>query len=339
MGTQSMKKSILKQMADAETRAGEGAEVETVANPLSHRRQSQVISNVGRALTHLSEDSIVTLDPNKIERSPFTDRFENDVEANEELETLKISIASEGQKIPILVRPHPTKAGQYQLAYGYRRLAAIKALNAENNISDNIKVKTYIRELTDRQLIEEQSLENGLREGLTWIEQAMWTFQLKSAGLSQRAICPVLGLTEAAISHFAKVTAIIPEDIIYKIGRAKSVGRPKWTSLAELIQHSTKIDEIRELITTSDFLAADSQTRFAMVFASAKGGAVEQKNMRAASIWAPAGKSVNVIANSKPKGLTVDFSENNGKAFGEWIMQNLDDLYGLFEAYKSSENI
>lgn len=333
-----MKKSILKQMADAGSRTGEGTDADVIVNPMSTRRQSQVISNVGRALTHLSEDSIVTLDPNKIERSPFTDRFENDVEANEELETLKISIASEGQKIPVLVRPHPTKTGQYQLAYGYRRLAAIKALNAENEGSDSLRVKTYIRELTDRQLIEEQSVENGLREGLTWIEQAMWTFQLKNAGLSQRAICPVLGLTEAAISHFAKVTSIIPEDIIYRIGRAKSIGRPKWTMLAELMQDNTKIDDIRELITTSDFLTADSQTRFAMVFAAAKGNATEQESAAAVSIWAPAGKSVNVVAKTKPKVLSVDFTEKNGKAFGEWITQNLDDLYGLYEAHRHSEN-
>ncbi|MFL0693243.1 MAG: hypothetical protein ACJLUP_14440 [Agrobacterium tumefaciens] len=58
---------------------------------------------------------------------------------------------------------------------------------------DAIKIRAYVRELSDRQLIEEQSLENGVRENLTWIEQAMWAVQLKSAGLSHRAMCPILG--------------------------------------------------------------------------------------------------------------------------------------------------
>lgn len=333
-----MKKSILKQMAAASAKAGEGAEEEVVVNPLTNRRHSQVISNVGRALTHLSEDSIVTLDPNKIERSPFSDRFESDVEANQELETLKFSIASEGQKIPVLVRPHPSKTGQYQLAYGYRRLAAIKALNSDNEGSPSLQIKAYIRELSDRQLIEEQSLENGLREGLTWIEQAMWSLQLKNAGLSQRAICPILGLTEAAISHFTKVTSTIPDDIIYKIGRAKSVGRPKWTSLAELLQNGDKIKSIRHVVGTSEFLTADSQARFAMVFETAKGVPVFQTQTSSANTWAPDGKSVSVVAKKKPKVITVNFTEKSGMAFGEWITNNLDDLYGLYEAYEQSEN-
>lgn len=332
-----MKKSILKQMADAGSRIGEGTEVETVPNSVSSRRQSQVISNVGRTLTHLSEDSILTLDPNKIERSPFTDRFENDVETNEELETLKISIASEGQKIPVLVRPHPTKTGQYQLAYGYRRLAAIKALNSEELDSNTLKIKAYVRELSDKQLIEEQSLENGLREGLTWIEQAMWSLQLKSVGLSQRAICPILGLTEAAISHFSKVTSNIPDDIIYKIGRAKSIGRPKWTALAELIQDGEKIDVVRDLITTNEFIHCASQERFAMVFDVAKGRSAAQEILPSTTMWAPTGKSVSVVAKVKDKATSLEFADAKGKAFAFWINTNLDDLYGLFEAYEESD--
>ncbi len=325
-------------MAAAATRLNEEADIGTVGNPLTGRRQSPVISNVSRALTNLSEDSIVTLDPNKIERSPFTDRFENDDQANDELETLKISIASEGQKIPVLVRPHPTKSGQYQLAYGYRRLAAIKALNTENEAPDALKIKAYIRDLTDRQLIEEQSVENGLRQGLTWIEQAMWCLQLKNVGLTQRAICPILGLSEAAISHFGKVTAVIPDDIIYKIGRAKSVGRPKWTSLAELLQDSRKTDSIRQVIKTPQFLMADSQTRFSIVFEHAKEHGAENIQAAVNPIWNPVGKSVSVVAKAKTNTMSLEFSDANGKDFATWINTNLDKLYGSYEAYIVSEN-
>ena len=266
-----MKKSILKRMVAAEARTDfeEHADV-TDLNPIKRRHSSPVISNVGRALTHLTEESIVTLDPTKVDRSPFKDRFENDAQADRELELLKASIAAEGQKIPVLVRPHPSKPGRYQLAYGYRRLAAIKSLSDEAGENEPLKVKAFIRELTDRQLIEEQSLENGVREGLTWIEQAMWALQLKNVGFSHRAICPVLGLSEAAVSHLFKVSSVIPEDVIYAIGRAKSIGRPKWTTLAEALTEQDRLERIRNLIKTDEFRSSDSTERFALVFSAAK---------------------------------------------------------------------
>lgn len=266
-----MKKSILKRMADAEGKVDIDDPIEhSDLNSFSRRHSSPVISNVGRALSQLSEESIVTLDPNKIERSPFKDRFDNDEEANKELELLKASIASEGQKIPVLVRPHPSKPGHYQLAYGYRRLAAVKSLMEESSQNEPPKIKAFIRELTDRQLIEEQSLENGVREGLTWIEQAMWAVNLKNVGFSHRAICPVLGLSEAAVSHLFKVSSTVPADIIYAIGRAKSVGRPKWTALAEALKDHSRLEAIHNLISTEKFIAADSTARFAMVASMAK---------------------------------------------------------------------
>lgn len=334
-----MKRSILKRMADAETRTEHRAGEEVVANPLTSRRHSSpVISNVGRALTQLTEDSIVTLDASKIERSPFTDRFGNDAEANEELEVLKLSIASEGQKIPVLVRPHPTKPGQYQLAYGYRRLAAIKALNEEGARADAVKVKAYIRELTDRQLIEEQSLENGVRENLTWIEQAMWSLQLKSVGLTQRAICPILGLTEAAISHFAKVTSAIPEDIIYAIGRAKSVGRPKWTTLAEIMQGNDTIDIVRQLVQLPEFVVADSQTRFSKVFEAVRGEKPAQQSAPAAKSWTSLDNSVTFTMNPKAKKVVIELSSVKAAPFGDWLSNRLDTLFKEFEQSAKQNN-
>ncbi len=205
-----MKKSILRRMAEEVENRTEVPQPETNEPSVSLRRHSSpVISNVGKALTHLGEDTIVSIDPSKVERSPYQDRFDLDGEGEEELEALKQSIASEGQKIPVLVRPHPTRRDSYQLAYGHRRLNAVKALMAEAERPETVKIRAYVRDLTDRQLIEEQAVENGVRQNLTWIEQAMWAVQLKAAGLSNRAICPVLGLSEAAVSHLFRVTSAI----------------------------------------------------------------------------------------------------------------------------------
>ncbi|NEH46626.1 plasmid partitioning protein RepB [Rhizobium leguminosarum] len=264
-----MKKSILRRMAEeAESRVDTPASDVDDKAP-SRRHSSPVISNVGRALSHLSEDSILSLDPAKVDRSPYQDRFDSDDEVEAELETLKLSIAAEGQKIPVLVRPHPTKSDHYQLAYGHRRLAAIKAMMAEAERPEIIKIKAYVRDLSDRQLIEEQALENGVRENLTWIELAMWAVQLKEAGLSHRAICPVLGLSEASVSHLFRVTSVIPSDIIYAIGRAKAVGRPKWTAFAELLKDDRKIDLVRHALSSEEFRKADGAGRIALAINAA----------------------------------------------------------------------
>lgn len=232
-----------------------------------------------------------------------------------------------------MVRPHPSKPGLYQLAYGYRRLAAIKSLIDENEQNKPFKIKAFIRELTDRQLIEEQSLENGVREGLTWIEQAMWALQLKKVGFSHRAICPVLGLSEASVSHLFKVTSIIPEDIIYAIGRAKSVGRPKWTSLAENTKGDAQLDDIRKLIKSGDFITSDSLSRFAMIVAMAK-----PANMTAETETADETQEFflrkRILGRMKTttSGVVVSIPKQE-KHFAEWLANRMPDLIREFDEH------
>ncbi|MDN3721956.1 ParB/RepB/Spo0J family partition protein [Roseibium salinum] len=199
-----------------------------------------VVNSMGRALSHMREDSIVSLDPSKIDPSPYADRFETDEEAAEALEELKLSIQDEGQKIPVLVRPHPSETGRYQLAYGHRRLFAIQALMSASSKPETVKVKAYVRKLSDTELIKEQSLENGVRENLTFAEMALWAVQLRQAGLKQREMQPVLGQVPTVISNMLKVADSIPPDIIRAIGRARNVGRPAWMDFCKAVRRSER---------------------------------------------------------------------------------------------------
>lgn len=266
-----MKKSILQRMAaDAEHR-GDTAPINDGSDKtaLTRRHSSPVISNVGRALTHLSEDVIVSLDPSKVEASPFKDRFEYDAEADEKFGALKFSIATEGQRIPVLVRPHPTKSDHYQLAYGRRRRDAILAIMEESDRPEAVKIKAYVRDLSDRQLIEEQTLENGPREDLSWIEKAMWAVQLKSSGISQRETASIMGLSEVAVSQMFRVTSVIPEDIIFAIGRAQAAGRPKWTAFAELLKDRSRVGAVRKIVASAEFQQADGAERISQAMRAA----------------------------------------------------------------------
>lgn len=331
-----MKKSILRRMAEEAENRADVSEPEAAARPTSARRHSSpVISNVGKALTHLSEDTILSLDPAKVDRSPYQDRFDNDEEAEDELEALKQSIASEGQKIPVLVRPHPSKRDHYQLAYGHRRLNAIKSLMAEADQPESVKIKAYVRELTDRQLIEEQAVENGIRENLTWIEQAMWAVELKKAGLSNRAICPVLGLSEAAVSHLFRVTSAIPSDIIFAIGRARAVGRPKWTALADLLKDESKISAVRAVMQASDFRKADGVGRIGLAMSAATGTGAPQAVKPSETVdFTHAGRHFGRMKSS-PTGTTVTIPRSED-AFARWLASRMPDLMREYEHQAAS---
>ena len=329
-----MKKSILHRMAaDAENRGDQApASDATDRIGLTRRHSSPVISNVGRALSHLAEDVIVSLDPSKVEVSPFKDRFEYDAEADEKFGALKISIATEGQRIPVLVRPHPTESDRYQLAYGRRRRDAILAIMAESDRPETIKIKAYVRDLTDRQLIEEQTLENGPREDLSWIEKAMWAVQLKSSGISQRETASIMGLSEVAVSQMFRVTSVIPEDIILAIGRAQAAGRPKWTALAELLKDGSKLEAVRKILASAEFQQADGAERIshAMRAAQASVPKAEENAHEEILDFAIGGRVFGRMKDTLSG--TIMTIPKQEKVFARWLADRMPELMREFNA-------
>nr|WP_272214569.1 plasmid partitioning protein RepB [Marinicella sp. W31]MDC2880193.1 plasmid partitioning protein RepB [Marinicella sp. W31] len=326
-----MKKNILKMMAEANS--DEKGPEQPVVSPLSRsRRGSPVVSNVGKALNTLSESSSIVLDPAKIEASPYRDRFENDGEAREEVESLAASIRAEGQKMPVLVRPHPKAEGRYQLAYGHRRLAAIRLLAAESRTPAEVTIRAYVRPLDDRELLVEQSLENGVRENLTWIEQALWAAQLREAGFSSVAIEPVLGLSKTPISLMLKVANAVPNDIIFAIGRAKGVGRPKWMALAETCLNGgdEAIARIRPILEKQAFRSADAAQRIDLAVRAARGGE-DNRPEKSVRELVSNGRSLGRIATGA-SGTTISIARQES-GFAEWLSRRMD---ALAEEYFSS---
>ncbi|TNE35568.1 MAG: plasmid partitioning protein RepB [Alphaproteobacteria bacterium] len=321
-----MKKSIVKMMSNATAAA---AERKDPPKPDAQQKvTAPVVNSMGRALSHMREDSIVSLDPSKIDPSPYQDRFETDEEAREALEELKLSIHDEGQRIPVLVRPHPVKKDRYQLAYGHRRLFAIQALMSETAKPETVKVKAYVRKLSDAELIKEQSLENGVRENLTFAEMALWAVQLRAAGLKQREMQPVLGQVQTVISNMLKVADSIPPDIIRAIGRARNVGRPAWMDFARLFDDPNAEKRIRKVVESADFKIASAQERMAMAANAARGRAKKQK---ALSDTVEINANGTVVARLKTSASATTFSiPKSEMEFASWLSQNLPNLHGDF---------
>ncbi|MEO9739358.1 MAG: plasmid partitioning protein RepB [Lentilitoribacter sp.] len=333
-----MKKSIVKMMSDASTAAATEKQV-APEDGASRKVTTPVVNSMGRALSQLREDSIVLLDPSKIDSSPFSDRFETDDEAKEALEELKSSIHIEGQKLPILVRPHPEEAGRYQLAYGHRRLAAVKSLMEEASKPESVKVKAYVRKLSDEELIKEQSLENGVRENLTFVEMAVWAAQLRQAGLKQREMEPVLGQVQTVISNMLKVADTISTDVLHAIGRAKNVGRPAWMKFARAFSDPNAEERIRDVIASDRFREASAPERMAIATEAARGrGRSRTTNPGYLPLRKLAADGVLVASVRKSGGATVFSVPRAETDFADWLSDELPELYRKFMTGQDSDN-
>lgn len=92
------------------------------------------------------------------------------------LAQLAAHMAKVGQLTPVLVRPHPTQAGKYELGAGHRRkLAATRALEQDCTsavLAGLDHLKAIVRDMDDRTFLELLTVENLQREDLTPIEEA-----------------------------------------------------------------------------------------------------------------------------------------------------------------------
>lgn len=270
--------------------------------------------------------SIIELDPASIDASFVSDRLALD---EAELAQLADQIRENGQQVPILVRPHPATKGRYQVAYGHRRLAAVRQLNQ--------KVRAVVRDLTDDQLVVSQGQENNARTNLSYIERALFASKLEDRAFARDIIMSALGVDKAALSKMLSVTKQVPLNLIEAVGPAPEVGRRRWMELAEKLDKS-KTAAILKVLETEEARAKTSDERFQIAFAEAFKKPVttadQAQKATAAEAWAPSDKSVSVKLTKTAKRATIALEAKDGQRFAEYITTQLESLY---EAFRNSE--
>lgn len=260
--------------------------------------------------------AIVDLNPEDIDPSPVPDRMPATEQQNAEFREI---IRQGGQASPILVRPHPTHANRYEVAFGHKRLRAAKELG--------VPVRAVVRPLTDEQLVIAQGQENSGRSDLTYIERARFAARLESRGFTREIIMSALNVDKAALSKLIAVATRIPNEIIEAIGPAPSFGRPRWTDLAELIEKKEGRRKASQIVAMADFEALDSDKRFLNVY-----DGLRAKNTRSRpEFWnASDGTRATQIAKNG-KRMTLSFDDRVAPEFGNFVRSRLQDLY---DAYK-----
>jgi len=232
-----------------------GATQRTLSDIREERDRLQAIVDAGAA-------GVAEIDADLIDPSPFPDRLpDDDVTA---FDAFKRSIAEDGQRVPVQVRPHPQQAGRYQVIYGHRRVRAAQDLG--------IPVKAFIRQLSDNDLVVSQGLENASRQDLSWIERAVFARQMESAGIRARDIRGALSLDDPELAKMRSVWRSVPGEIIVAIGRAPKIGRPRWLELAGALDGAPdKVARARETLSADKVREQPSDLRFQLVLAALSG--------------------------------------------------------------------
>jgi ParB family transcriptional regulator, chromosome partitioning protein len=307
------------------------SESPTVEAPLQHVK---AVRGIGHMLDGFREKSdradhiqrelengqnIVSLDPALIDPSPIRDRIDDPNSAEEQ--ELRESIAEHGQRIAVLVRPHPTMPMRYITVFGHRRIAAIRALGGS--------VRAVVMALDDEEALVIQGQENNLRKNTSFIERSLYAKRLKDAGMNLTKIAAALGLHRTLIVKQIAVAESIPEDLILAIGPAPDVGRPRWMALVAAIASVPK--KWRAKVGAPEFSAAPTNERFRIVLESLtvkrdSGAAVPSSSLsdRNGAAYATVRRSAKLVTYAIQN--EVKNRRADGLTFAEWMDKRLPEL-------------
>ena len=280
---------------------------------------------------------VFEIEPGDIE---ITGRLDDRLQID--IESLKSSIARNGQRVPILVRP--LEGARYSLIYGRRRLETCRALG--------IKVRAIVTEVERDQALRDQLLENQERRDLSFIERAMVARallegdHLSEAERTNKGVAEVLGLSEAAVSQLLSVVRTVGEDLVRAIGAAPGIGRPRWEDLKKSLG-AVEVDrdrlsllarEAREAY--SDGADETSDIAFLAVLSAAqKPGLFNTSQRKPAPALQIAGVgSAKVTTGRRSKHLKLEL-EAEETDFVSWLAANAPELITeLHERWKRSED-
>ncbi|MHB1101818.1 MAG: plasmid partitioning protein RepB [Devosia sp.] len=265
----------------------------------------------------LAGDHVLSLDPSSIDPSPIADRLPADLDPG--FDQLVVSIQQHGQQVPILVRPNPSSEGRYQIAYGRRRLRAIVQLSQQ--------VKAIVRDLSDDELVVAQGRENLDRADLSFIEKALFAKRLEDSGYERSVIMAALSTDKADLSRYIAIARRIPEELARQIGPAAKAGRARWSALVDALAKPKASAKVDDAVAADQFRAADSDTRFTLVFNAI---APSTERLTKGEAWStPQGRRAARIERRGTQ-TAITFDEKRVPEFAAFVAGRLDALYTEF---------
>lgn len=266
-------------------------------------------------------ETIVEIEPAIIHRSFIKDRLDD--YAGPGFVDLRESIRSSGQIVPVLVRRHPEKPAEYQLAFGHRRVEALRQIGST--------VRAIVRELTDEDLILAQGKENTDRTDLSFIERALFALNLEETGVRRQVIMDALTITsKGVLSGMISMAKALPRELIEAIGPAPSIGRPRWEILAQRVTDKQE-RTWRRLVGDEAFLSQPSDARFETILKAVTPRKETVSNERV--IQTGEGRRIATAQFAK-RAVKVTIQTKDSPDFAEFLLRKLPQIYA---AYVSEE--
>ena len=156
--------------------------------------------------------------------------------ADEDIEALAVSIRERGVLQPILVRPSPEKAGEFQIVAGERRWRAAQRAGLQH-------MPVVVRELDDLAAFEIAIIENVQRIDLNPIEEALgYRVLVDKFGRTQEAVAVTVGKSRSHVANAMRLLAL-PDSMQTDLrtgrlsaGHARALaGAPDAEALAKLV--------------------------------------------------------------------------------------------------------
>ena len=320
------RKNLLAGLLDEKLPAGNSAAMPPLASPTQPIRGLQsnafgprggAIGAVTRSIEQLKAHVVLDLAADLIDASLIADRL---ADAGDDHNLLVASIREHGQQVPILVRPHPDQEGRYQIAYGRRRLRALKELGQT--------VRAIVKPLSNEQLVVAQGQENSARTDLSFIEKALFAARLEEGGFDRETIMAALSVDKSGLSRLISSAVKIPYDIIESIGPAPKAGRDRWIELSARLDGAAAIEKARKATAAVQFPALSSDERFSKIFE-----AVAPKKAKAVrpTIWKSDDGLRIASIRDDAKALTVTIDKKVAADFGAYLVETIPEIYAAFK--------
>lgn len=315
------RKNLLAGLADSE----ETAPASAAAYPMRGASKTMIrsLDELARqADKFLEGEAVIDIDPADIDGSFVSDRLEDDAE---QFESLKAAIAERGQDSPVLLRPHPDRAGRYQIVFGHRRVRAARELGRS--------VRAVVKAIDDRSHVIAQGQENSARANLSFIERALFAKRLEDLGYGRDVIGSALAANAAALSKMVSVTSRISEDVLSAIGPARGVGRERWVELSLLAGKESNAERIEDIVSDPSFKVQSSDERFNGLYLALKQSGKPVKKSKPATkldTWQAKDKLVAAQFSQANNAFSLTLKAKTAPEFGRFITENLDRLYSEF---------
>ena len=247
----------------------------------------------------------------------------NNQDERQSIQDLVDSISTNGQQIPVLLRPSSEQDGYFEVIYGRRRILACRKLG--------IFIKALIRTLDDKAALLAKGLENANRAELSFYERARFAQAILEQGYERSVAIQALSISKNTLSQFERITRLVPQSVGDLIGAAANSGRPKWMALATAFEKGQLVEnKAIELLKNYDQTIPSDDKLDVVLAALTKRGPRERS---------PEGNVPipGVVIKSGKNALSVSV-KNTGKTkgFSKWLDDHIEDLIqDSFERFQS----